>query len=306
MTIEADGQSVLCNFGCDDEVAEDAPLCIIPTQALDAVKDPVNTLEKPNVMTPWLDLLTAAGAKILLMHGRYFDKFSELAEDLENGVDDFEMWQRRADGVVDHVIEHGLGKPGRIVFMGSSRHGFAVLLRHRAEPKDRRGGRHRPGDLVALAAGIRGHGRRAPDQEARPLRPGRQATAETPAGADGLRRQAHRPAPQRTPRVQRSPMPTSQEAPADRLLLTPMEIPGHSGGPPMHVNETVSHLPTHARASYPANQPAPLTGEGWGEGEATGLRASYATAIAMRIATPSYRRKPVSSPRSQGLKAKSG
>ena len=82
MTIEANGQAVLCNFGCDDEVPADAPLCIIPTQALDAVKDPVNTLEKPNVMTPWLDLLTAAGAKILLMHGRYFDKFSELAEDL--------------------------------------------------------------------------------------------------------------------------------------------------------------------------------------------------------------------------------
>ena len=26
---------------------------------------------------------------------------------------------------------------------------------------------------------------------------------------------------------------------ADRLALTPMEIPGHSGGPPMHVNRTV-------------------------------------------------------------------
>ena len=25
----------------------------------------------------------------------------------------------------------------------------------------------------------------------------------------------------------------------EKLLLTPMEIPGHSGGPPMHVNETV-------------------------------------------------------------------
>ena len=69
---------------------------------MDAVEDPVNTLEKPNVMTPWLDLLTAAGAKVLLMHGRFFDKFSELAEDLKNGVDDFEMWQSRADGIVDH------------------------------------------------------------------------------------------------------------------------------------------------------------------------------------------------------------
>ena len=25
----------------------------------------------------------------------------------------------------------------------------------------------------------------------------------------------------------------------ERFLITPMEIPGHSGGPPMHVNETV-------------------------------------------------------------------
>ena len=42
----------------------------------------------------------------------------------------------------------------------------------------------------------------------------------------------------------------------EKLLLTPMEIPGHSGGPPMHVNETVvtflqrqGFLPDHPTVS---------------------------------------------------------
>ena len=91
MMIEANGQYVSCNFGSDDDVTDDAPLCIIPTQARDAVEDPVNVLEKPNVMTHWLDLLTAAGAKILLMHGHFFDSLSELSGGLEAGIDGFEM-----------------------------------------------------------------------------------------------------------------------------------------------------------------------------------------------------------------------
>ena len=66
MTIDAGGQSVSCNFGCDDETGPDAPLCIIPTQAKHAVEDPVGVKDKPNVMTQWLDLLTSAGARILL------------------------------------------------------------------------------------------------------------------------------------------------------------------------------------------------------------------------------------------------
>ena len=214
MTIEANGQSVLCNFGCDDWVAEDAPLCVIPTQAVDAVQDPVNTLEKPNVMTPWLDLLTAAGAKILLMHGRFFDRFSELAEDLKNCVDDFEMWQSRADGIVDHALEHGLGSPGRIVFMGSSRHGFAVLYATARNPRIDAAVVIGPVISWPWLREFEGMDDDAADSEARPLRPRRQAPAEAPAGADGVRRQAHRPAPQRAPRVRCSPRPTSPGAPA--------------------------------------------------------------------------------------------
>ena len=87
----------------------------------------MNVLEKPNVMTHWIDLLTAAGAKILLMHGHFFDSLSELSGGLEAGVDGFEMWQRRVDLVIDAVIERELGIPGKIIFMGSSRHGFAAL-----------------------------------------------------------------------------------------------------------------------------------------------------------------------------------
>ena len=238
MTIEADGQSVLCNFGCDDEVAEDAPLCIIPTQALDAVKDPVNTLEKPNVMTPWLDLLTAAGAKVLLMHGRFFDKFSELAADLKNGVDDFEMWQSRADGVVDHVIEHGLGKPGRIVFMGSSRHGFAVLFATARNPRidaavvigpviswpwlrEFEGMDDEPlirkHDLYGLVDSL-------------PPRP-----LQVQMGYDDKRIGQHHNEHLASALTEAY---ESRDA-GEKLLLTAMEIPGHSGGPPMHVNETV-------------------------------------------------------------------
>ena len=236
--IEAGGQSVLCNFGCDDQVPDDAPLCVIPTQAIAAVKDPVNTLEKPNVMTPWLDLLTAAGAKVLLMHGRYFDKFSELAENLRSGLDDFEMWQSRADGVVDHVLDSGLGSPGRIVFMGSSRHGFAVLFATARNPRidaavvigpviswpwlrEFEGMDDEPlirkHDLYYLVDRL-------------PPRP-----LQVQMGYDDKRIGQHH-----NERLA-SILTDAYEARGarEKLLLTPMEIPGHSGGPPMHVNETV-------------------------------------------------------------------
>ena len=238
MTIEAGGQPVLCNLGCDDHVPDDAPLCVIPTQAIDAVKDPVNTLEKPNVMTPWLDLLTAAGAKVLLMHGRYFDRFSELAENLKNGVDDFEKWQARADGVVDHVLDSGLGSPGRIVFMGSSRHGFAVLFAAARNPRidaavvigpviswpwlrEFEGMDDEPlikkHDIYDLVEGL-------------PPRP-----LQVQMGYDDKRIGQHH-----NERLS-SALTEAYESrgAARRLLLTPMEIPGHSGGPPMHVNQTV-------------------------------------------------------------------
>ena len=238
MMIWAKGQYELCNFGSDDDGAEDAPLCIIPTHAKDVVKDPVNVLEKPNVMTHWLDLLTAAGARILLMHGQFFDSLSELAGGLEAGIDGFEMWQRRVDLVVDEVIERGLGVPGRIVFMGSSRHGFGVLygtaqnekidaavvigpVIHWPWLKEFEGmdnhpliRKHNLYDLV---------GRLPP----RPLQV-QQGFADERIG------QHHN---ERLAAMVREAYEASGSP--ERLALTPMEIPGHSGGPPMHVNETV-------------------------------------------------------------------
>ena len=238
MMIEANGQYVSCNFGSDEDVADDAPLCIIPTQARDAVEDPVSVLEKPNVMTHWLDLLTAAGAKILLMHGHFFDSLSEMSGGLEAGIDGFEMWQRRVDLVIDAVIERGLVAPGRIVFMGSSRHGFAVLygtarnekidaavvigpVIHWPWLKEFEGMDDHPlirkHDLYDLIDRL-------------PPRP-----VQVQQGYADVRIGQHhneRLASMLTEAYESRGM-------ADRLALTPMEIPGHSGGPPMHVNRTV-------------------------------------------------------------------
>ena len=238
MMIGAKGQYVSCNFGSDDEMAENAPLCIIPTQAKDVVEDPVNVLEKPNVMTHWLDLLTAAGAKILLMHGHFFDSLSELAGGLEAGIDGFEMWQRRVDLVIDAVIERGLATPGKIVFMGSSRHGFGVLYGTARNEKidaavvigpviywpwlkEFKGmDKHpliRKHDLYDLVD-------RFPPQ---PLQV-QQGYADERIGQHHNERLA-------------AMLKEAYEANGvpDRLTLTPMEIRGHSGGPPMHVNRTV-------------------------------------------------------------------
>ncbi len=238
LTIEANGQVVSCNFGCDEEVAEDAPLCVIPTQAVEVVEDPAATLEKPNVMTPWLDLLTAAGAKILLMRGRFFDNLGELAENLKSGVDSFEMWQRRVDGVVDHALDRGLGRAGKIVFMGSSRHGFAVLYGAARNPKidaavvigpviwwpwlrEFQGMDENPliqrHDLYGLIDRL-------------PPRP-----TQVQMGYDDRR------IGQRHNERLGSLLAQAYESKgvAGKFLRTPMEIPGHSGGPPMRVNETV-------------------------------------------------------------------
>ena len=238
MMIEANGQYVSCNFGSDEDVADDVPLCIIPTQARDAVEDPVSVLEKPNVMTHWLDLLTAAGAKILLMHGHFFDSLSELSGGLEAGIDGFEMWQRRVDLVIDAVIERGLAIPGKIVFMGSSRHGFAVLygtarneridaavvigpVIHWPWLKEFDGMDDHPlirkHDLYDLVD-------RLPPRSVQV----QQGYADVRIGQHHNERLA-------------SMLTEAYESRgmADRLALTPMEIPGHSGGPPMHVNRKV-------------------------------------------------------------------
>lgn len=125
--IQVGDQKVTCNLGTDSDVAEDASLCIIPTQARNVVEDPAGTTEKPNVMTQWLDMLTDAGARILLFHGHWFDKLSVLVDMAREGGDGFALWQQRLDGVVAEALRRGYATPGRVVLMGSSRHGFAVL-----------------------------------------------------------------------------------------------------------------------------------------------------------------------------------
>ena len=236
-TIDSGGQTITCNFGCDSE-AIDGPLCIIPTQAIHAVENPIDVLEKPNVMTHWLDLLSAAGAKILLMHGRFFDSMTELSDGLKAGVDGFDLWQQRVDSVIDYVIDRGLGKPGKIVFMGSSRHGFGVLYGTARNPrvdaavvigpviwwpwlKEFRGMDDHP---LINKHDLYGVINRLPP---RPL--------QVQLGyADERIGQHHN---DRLSKMLTRAYETMGVG--ERFLITPMEIPGHSGGPPMHVNETV-------------------------------------------------------------------
>ena len=116
-----------CNFNAEPKGGPDTTLCIIPTQAKSVVEDPVGLEKKPNVMSQWLDRLTAAGLSILLMHGEWFDSFQKLADALRSGRDALAMWQERIDGVVEESLRRGFGNRGRIILMGSSRHGFAVL-----------------------------------------------------------------------------------------------------------------------------------------------------------------------------------
>ena len=126
VTIRRGGQSVVCNFN-PARGAGSATLCIIPTQARKVVEDPVGLERKPNVMSQWLDRLTAAGTSVLLVHGEWFDDLRKLAKDARDGRDGFARWLERMGIVVDHSVAHGYGDPGRFVSMGSSRHGFAVL-----------------------------------------------------------------------------------------------------------------------------------------------------------------------------------
>ena len=126
VTIRRSGQSVVCNLN-PAPGAGSATLCIIPTQSRKVVEDPVGLKKKPNVMSQWLDRLTAAGANVLLVHGEWFDHLRRLAEDARSGRDGFALWLERMETVVDHSVAHGYGDPGRFVSMGSSRHGFAAL-----------------------------------------------------------------------------------------------------------------------------------------------------------------------------------
>ena len=127
LTVEVDGDSMLCNFNPDLQLGPDATLCVIPTQAKAVVEDPVRMKVKPNVMSEWLDRLTAAGASILLVHGRWYDDLWRLAEQVRAGTDGFAGMERRVRAAVRESLERDYARPGKVVVMGSSRHAFAIL-----------------------------------------------------------------------------------------------------------------------------------------------------------------------------------
>ena len=126
-TLDLENEEISCNLNPNPDSGEDATLCLIPTQAKHVVADPASLKEKPNVMSQWLDRLTAAGAAILLMHGEYYDDLRLLAERAGQGLDGFALMEARIRAVIDDVLARGHTRPGRVVVMGSSRHAFAIL-----------------------------------------------------------------------------------------------------------------------------------------------------------------------------------
>ncbi len=126
-TLKHGNEEILCNLNSAPGSGGAATLCLIPTQARHVVADPASLKEKPNVMSQWLDRLTAAGAGILLMHGGHYDDLKLLAEGARDGEDGFALMEARIRGVVDDALEKEYTGIGRVVVMGSSRHGFAIL-----------------------------------------------------------------------------------------------------------------------------------------------------------------------------------
>ena len=125
--LEHGDEEILCNLNPAPGSGGDSTLCLIPTQARHVVADPASLKEKPNVMSQWLDRLTAAGADILLMHGEHYDDLKLLAERAREGEDGFSLMESRIGAVVGDALVKGYARRGRVVVMGSSRHGFAVL-----------------------------------------------------------------------------------------------------------------------------------------------------------------------------------
>ena len=125
VSIRRRGLSVACNLNPAPD-AGSATLCIIAAQAGN-VEDPVGLEREPDVVSQWVDRLTAAGTSVLLVHGECFDDLWRLAEDLRSERDVFALWLERMGMVVDHSVAHDYGDPGRLVAMGVSRYGFAVL-----------------------------------------------------------------------------------------------------------------------------------------------------------------------------------
>ena len=74
--------------------------------------DPASLKEKPNVMSQWLDRLTAAGTGTLLMHGEHYDDLQLLADQAENGVDVLALMEARLRTFIDDALAKR-GTPAR-------------------------------------------------------------------------------------------------------------------------------------------------------------------------------------------------
>ena len=142
--IPVDGDLMSCNFNANPELGGKATLCVIPTQALAVVDDPVRMKIKPNVMSEWLDRLTAKGAGILLVHGKWFDNMWTSAAMAASGVDFFNRIEARMAAAVSGALSRGWAAPGRVVLMGSSRHAFVSLLAMARNPDVSAGVAHQP------------------------------------------------------------------------------------------------------------------------------------------------------------------
>ena len=142
--ILVDGDLMSCNFNANPELEGKATLCVIPTQALAVVEDPVRMKIKPNVMSEWLDRLTAKGAGILLVHGKWFDDMWTSAAMAVRGVDYFSRIEARMAAAVSGALSRGWAKPGRVVLMASSRHAFASLIAMARNPDVSAGVAHQP------------------------------------------------------------------------------------------------------------------------------------------------------------------
>ncbi len=142
--ILVDGDLMSCNFNANPDLGAKATLCVIPTQALAVVEDPVRMKIKPNVMSEWLDRLTAKGAGILLVHGKWFDDMWTSAAMAARGVDYFSRIEARMAAAVSGALSRGWVKPGRVVLMGSSRHAFVSLIAMARNPDVSAGVAHQP------------------------------------------------------------------------------------------------------------------------------------------------------------------
>ena len=142
--IPVDGDLVSCNYNANPDLGGEAALCVIPTHRLPVVEDPVRMKVKPNVMSEWLDRLTARGAGILLVHGQWFDNMWKSASMATRGVDYFARIEARMAAAIDGALSRGWATPGRVVLMGSSRHGFVTVEAMARNPDVSAGVAHQP------------------------------------------------------------------------------------------------------------------------------------------------------------------